>query len=369
MHLQHNNEPDLIQTLYSALTDRDGFHRFLEQLTLYIGGDAAELLVINRKPLRIEHIWYYGLSEELLSWYIDSNMVAVDVVINTAIRHKPGTFQTALSFVEESNPDEGSIRWEEEQGMLDAAWLVVESSETSSVVLTIQRTVEQGPFQENEIAALDRLVPYIRQAVALNRQLASRSEAASSLAAVIDVLPDATLVLDSYSTVLYSNKAAQLLLDRERSLAIRDERLSFSENELQSAFFLASTQVVRASIGREGHYTETLFLKRRGRQPLIFVLRSIESSELLAGGALVSIYEPGSRELPNADQIAGYFDLTWAEAQVCEQLVAGMDLQHIADTLGRKISTVRYQLKQVFQKTACTRQGELVSTILSALLR
>jgi DNA-binding CsgD family transcriptional regulator len=364
-----SNEPALIQHLYGALIDPAGFHHFLEALTLSIGGEAAELLVIRRNPLRVENVWYYGLSEELLQWYIGSDMIAVDIVINTAIRQAPGAFQTALTYVEETNPDEGSVRWEEEQGMLDAAWLVVESSADECVLLTIQRTVEQGAFQPHEIGALNRLAPYIRQAVGLNRQLASRSDASSSLAAIIDVLPDATLVLDSYSTVLHSNKAARALLDRERSLAIRDERLSFSETALQSAFFLASTQVVRASIGREGHYTETLFLKRAGRQPLIFVLRPIESSELLAGGALLTIYEPGHRQLPNAEQIAGYFELTVAESQVCEHLVAGMDLQAIADHLGRKISTVRYQLKQVFQKTACTRQGELVSSILAALLR
>lgn len=366
---QLNNEPELIQSLYGALTDSEGFHRFLEKLSISVGAQAAELIVVARHPLRIEHVWYYGLSDALLSWYIDNNMVEVDLVVNTAMKHKPGTFHTALSYLDESNPDQGSVRWEEDQGMLDAAWLVVESSASNSVLLTIQRTVEQGPFQADEIAFLDRLVPYIRQAVSLNRQLASRSDVSSSLAAVIDVLPDATVVLDSYATVLHFNKAAQIILQRENSLAIRNDRLNFTESDLQSAFFLASTQVVRASIGREGYYTETLFLKRAGRPPLIFVLRPIESSELLAGGALVTIYEPDNRSLPSAEHIAAYFELTPAEAQVCAQLVAGMDSQAIAEHLGRKVGTVRYQLKQVFQKTGCTRQGELVSTILSALLR
>lgn len=366
---QPNNEPELIQSLYGALTDSEGFHRFLEKLSISVGAQAAELIVVARHPLRLEHVWYYGLSDEILSWYIDNNMVEVDLVVNTAMKHKPGTFHTALSYLDESNPDQGSIRWEEDQGMLDSAWLVVESSASNSVLLTIQRTVEQGPFQADEIAFLDSLVPYIRQAVSLNRQLASRSDASSSLAAVIDVLPDATVVLDSYSTVLYSNRAARELLARERSLGIRDERISFSHSELQSAFFLASTHVVRASIGKADYFSETLFLKRPGREPLIFVLRPIESSELLSGGALVSIYDPGSRLLPSAEKIAGYFDLTAAEAKVCECLVGGMDVQTIAETLGRAVGTVRFQLKQVFQKTSCTRQGELVSTILLALLR
>tara|TARA_R100000365_G_C2724478_1_gene56153 strand:- start:708 stop:860 length:153 start_codon:yes stop_codon:yes gene_type:complete len=50
-------------------------------------------------------------------------------------------------------------------------------------------------------------------------------------------------------------------------------------------------------------------------------------------------------------------------------LVSGKDAQTISEQLGRSVATVRSQIKQVFQKTGCTRQGELISRILAALLR
>ena len=102
---------------------------------------------------------------------------------------------------------------------------------------------------------------------------------------------------------------------------------------------------------------------------MIFVIRPIENSELLAGGALVSVYEPDNRPLPTADHIAAYFDLTPAEAQVCAALISGTDAQTIRDQLGRSVSTVRSQIKQIFQKTGCSRQGELLSRILATWLR
>ncbi|MCK7596771.1 hypothetical protein M0G74_05730 [Microbulbifer sp. CAU 1566] len=57
------------------------------------------------------------------------------------------------------------------------------------------------------------------------------------------------------------------------------------------------------------------------------------------------------------------------EAQICESLANGQDIQTIADFRGRSVATVRNQLKKIFEKTGCTRQGELISRILSALLR
>lgn len=232
-------EPELIQSLYGALTEPDGFHCFLEKLAKSICGKAAELVVLRRDPLRIDHIWYYGLSDEFLNWYLDNDMVSIDVVIKHAVQQMPGLFQSANSLVVDAQFDPSLTKWLGEQGVVDAAYFVVESSASHSVILTIQRAVEHGIFQPHEIAVLNRLVPYIRQAVLLNRQMELRSEAASSLSAVIDVLPDATVILDSYSTVLHSNRAARALLERERSLAIRDERLSFSESDIQSAFFFS----------------------------------------------------------------------------------------------------------------------------------
>ncbi|MFD1217707.1 MULTISPECIES: helix-turn-helix transcriptional regulator [Microbulbifer] len=369
MTLALQNEPGLIQALYQSLTDREGFHTFLEKLTGAINGCAAQLLVVHRQPLRMEHLWYHGLSEEFINWYLENNMIAQDVVTNLAVKQAPGLFQPALPLLSDFQPDEDYSKWENEQDMLDSAWLVIDSTRTHSFVLTIQRTVAQGPYQQAELDALNRLVPHIRQTVHLYRQLETRSQAASSLAAVIDVLPDATFVLDSLATILYSNKAARDLIARERCLGIRDERFCFAENDVQSAFFRASAQVVRSSMGKEDYCCETLFLKREGRSPLIFVIRPIESSELLAGGALVSVYEPDNRSLPSVENIATYFDLTPAEAQVCERLVAGLDVQAIAEQLSRGVATVRSHIKQVFQKTGCSRQGELISRIMSALLR
>lgn len=364
-----HNEPDLIQALYRSLTHREGFHAFLEKLTNAIKGCAAQLLVINRQPLRMEHLWYHGLSEAFITWYLENNMIAQDVVTNQAVKQAPGLFQSALPLLPDFQPDEDYSKWENEQDMLDSAWLVVDNTRTHSFVLTIQRTVAQGPYQQAELDALNRLVPHIRQTVQLYRQLETRSKAASSLSAIIDVLPDATFVLDSLATVLYSNKAARELINRERCLSIRDERFNFAEKDVRSAFLRASAQVVRSSMGKEAYCSETLFLKREGRAPLIFVIRPIENSELLAGGALVSVYEPDNRPLPTADQIAAYFDLTPAEAQVCGALISGKSTQAISEQLGRSISTVRSQIKHIFQKTGCSRQGELISRILAALLR
>lgn len=72
---------------------------------------------------------------------------------------------------------------------------------------------------------------------------------------------------------------------------------------------------------------------------------------------------------PDAGMIRDYFSLTNAEAGVCEDLIKGVSLKGIASSRHKSEATVRSNLKQVFLKTGQSRQGQLISTILSSLLR
>lgn len=85
MTLELQNEHSLLQSLYGALTDREGFHGFLEKLVGIINGCASQLLVVRKHPLQMDHLWYHGLSGEFLSWYLENNMISQDVVTNQAV--------------------------------------------------------------------------------------------------------------------------------------------------------------------------------------------------------------------------------------------------------------------------------------------
>ncbi len=87
----------------------------------------------------------------------------------------------------------------------------------------------------------------------------------------------------------------------------------------------------------------------------------------LEDGWLMALVDNKQR-LPSAACIAARFELTPAEGRLCRMLVEGKSLAEVADLTSKSEATVRYQLKQVFRKTGWKRQGQLISTILLALL-
>lgn len=362
-------EPQLIHTLYVALTEKEGFHGFLDVLKKTINACAAELVVVRKTPLQLEHIWYAGLSQEFMEWYTSNNMIEHDLVVNHATYCSPGFFQTALSLIEKVKNQPDYDRWQQDQNMLDSAWLVVDATETHTTILAIQRTVEQGAYQPHEIKALNRLVPYIRQAVQLNQQLDKTLSTSHTLTSLVNALPKPSFVLNEQAEILFANAKAKQFLSQEERLQVKDKRLQFDERQHQEAFFKSSVQIIRASMGLDNFDSDVIMLKRDHASTLMLTLTPIDGGEQAFSGVLVTVYDSEQRQLPSAELIATYFGLSQAESQLCAGLVLGMSLKEIAENRHKSEATLRSYLKQIFLKTGVNRQSQLICAILSALMR
>lgn len=363
------NEGELIQCLYQSLQNQAGFHDFLARLQASVNGCAAQLSFIRRSPRAIEHIWYAGLSDEFIDWYVENNMIAHDAVTNYAVTQQPGNFRSALPLLEDGPPGDDYDRWESDLDMLDSAWLVVDASDQHLILLTVQRTVAQGPYLPAELQAMDRLIPFIRQTVSLAETFHQHPDSSKALSAIIELLAEAAFVFNNRGMLVLANQRGEQFLAREHCVALRQDRFAFLDEATQSAFFQTITRVGRTDVSGNGSDPETLVVKRPRRAPLLMTLRPLEHNDLLTGGVLVTVLDSELRTFPDAAMIRDYFSLSWAEAQLCEDLITGLSLKEIAARRHKSEATVRSYLKQVFMKTGQSRQGQLISVILSSLLR
>ncbi|MFV8571870.1 helix-turn-helix transcriptional regulator [Marinobacter sp. SBS5] len=334
-----------------------------------VDGCAAQLSFIRRTPRAIEHIWHAGLSDEFLTWYLDNNMIEHDAVTNHAVTQQAGTFNSALPLLHDGPPGDDYGRWESDQDMLDSAWLVVEASDSHITLLTVQRTYAQGAYQPEEIAAMNRLVPFIKQTVALAKKIHQHPEAAQTLSSIAELITDPAFILNNRGTLVTANQRGEQLLDQESCINLRHGRLYFETDQLRKSFFKAMARAAETVCSEDLALPETLIVKRHALSPLVMTIRPLEHNEILSGGVLVTIVDLKARALPSAEEIVKYFPLSAAEGKLCEGLVAGLSLKEIAEHHHKSEATVRSYLKQVFQKTGYNRQGQLISAILLSTLR
>ena len=91
--------------------------------------------------------------------------------------------------------------------------------------------------------------------------------------------------------------------------------------------------------------------------------------EIFAGSYALLVLTPvAAPTAPPIELMRSLFDLTPSEARVARGLAAGETLEEIAANGGVAISTVRSQLRQVLEKTGCTRQAEVVSLLANVSL-
>ena len=107
------------------------------------------------------------------------------------------------------------------------------------------------------------------------------------------------------------------------------------------------------------------------RAALVIHLIPIRRSahDIFAGSYALMVVTPVSAAAaPPLELMRSLFDLTPSEARVARGLAIGDTLDEIAAKGGVAISTVRSQLRQVLEKTGCTRQAELVSLLANVTL-
>jgi DNA-binding CsgD family transcriptional regulator len=231
-------------------------------------------------------------------------------------------------------------------------------------VLSIQRSIAQGPFSPREQQALAALSVRLSGVAALARALGfARAEAAL---AGFEASGCAVVLLDRFAKVLRINGAAQRLLGPDLNIA--------------RGWLVSSDHSAGATLDRALHallWTQAssalmppVVLPRRGRRPLLAYpmrLSAVSADALAPCQAVIVLVDLDARPRPPESALCASFGLTAAEARLAIRLATGKPLEQVADEIGVAYETARSQLKAIFAKTETHRQAELVAVMAQLL--
>jgi DNA-binding CsgD family transcriptional regulator len=191
---------------------------------------------------------------------------------------------------------------------------------------------------------------------------------------VLHCLPQPALMVDHTLSLLAANAAAWRLLASGCALMTRDGLLLCAKGAPQS---------------RLGAAVEALLTNPPRGEPLspcppssllrlnppydpsralilqLFALRrkGPRDGRAATGVALVLVHDLSARPVPDPAAVAQVFNLTPGEWRVARQLATGASAQSIAREHGVALSTVRSQIRTLFDKVGVKRQAELVATL------
>jgi DNA-binding CsgD family transcriptional regulator/PAS domain-containing protein len=242
-----------------------------------------------------------------------------------------------------------------------AALLAGESSE-HYVAMSLQRSAKEGPFEARDIAALDHILPHLRNAAVLAQRLAHMR--GYSMVDGLEVSGEPAILVDRQGRVLACNSQAQkvmgdgLTIQRGRVVAVKQ-----SENAALAGMIEAAC---RAGTLTEGWHKPLpiVLTSQTGAAPLVArVAPVLRSAGDLFGftGAIVMLTQLGGRNEVPEEVLRTLFGLTKREAQIMSMVGEAYSVEGIARALLVSREAVRFHLKAVFSKTGVHRQSELVA--------
>lgn len=244
------------------------------------------------------------------------------------------------------------------------------------VFWSVSTAADHRPLNPAELAFLDRLMPHLKRIIAANRRHFEFSLDNIVGYNLIDKLNQPVVLLNLAGQKVHQNQAAEYLISKYSGISFQENRLILPESDqskfddflykIESAFrydaeqfmhlnnvvFNISNTNVQFSVHFLASEKEISFFGIRPLLMLTFkenVVTVLKSKEQLKHKYLLSEAE-----------LKQNFRLTKREIELCGLFVNGLNLKNIASEMGLTESSIRTYLKNIFSKTQCTTQTELM---------
>lgn len=228
-----------------------------------------------------------------------------------------------------------------------------------TIVISIERTFERGPFEREFVDSLNTLRPHLARSALVSARLGLQR--AKGAAEALSALRLPALLLSETGAVVEANEWAQGLSDHVRYGP--GERLILNDRNAQE--ILAAGLKALGAPPADG--PRTFPLRDEVGKPLLILhlvpVRRTAHDIFGQSFALLFATPVASARAPSVDILRTLFDLTPAEARVAQRLAKGDTLDAVAEAHGVSVNTVRNQLRAILEKTGCTRQSELTALL------
>ena len=243
--------------------------------------------------------------------------------------------------------------------------------EGSYVAWAFADSVSRDGWGADQIEAVKRLLPHVRQFARVRQALVDARALGSSLAALLDSTGCGVIHLDRRGRIVEANDRARDILRQGHLLGGRHASLQ-SPHRRENVKLQALLRLALPRFGASGESGSISVKRRRGPTPLVVHLAPVGSyvSEQEVSGsrqvaALALIVDPFTPAWVNPDFVAASLNLTPAESRLAASLAAGRTLAEIAAEGGCSMGTIRWHLKRIFRKLGISRQVHLVRRVLA----
>lgn len=359
---------ELLEDLYNAAIEPDGWHAFLCRLSAQFHTGTASVRVTDVSAPLVYKSYTVGFAEEVNRLYVD-DAVDIDLFRDTLAAAPLGVIQASHHIVtdpafERSDHYERVFR---PNGNFYAMGAHFERWDNSAMYVGVHRPRADGPFSRRECETLQTFSPHLRRVARITRRLGEYERALGATRAALDGLPFGIWIVDRQLRYQWANAPAEeAVRTGALGVAVSGGRLALRDAALHSRLGTALDAL------NNGHGPVHTVALGTGGAALVLIdqeRRSASTDPVDTGGILVFLVDPARPTPLDNERLAKLYGLTPAEARLLAEFMRGFDLQESAARLGISIHTARAQMKASMQKVGVNRQSELMRKLLLGATR
>ena len=259
--------------------------------------------------------------------------------------------------------------WLSHAGSLNGLNVRLDGPDGTFITWVIAGPAKPAGWGSEQVAAIEHLLPHIRQFVRTRQVVAGARALGASLGGLLETTRIGVIHLDRRGRIIEANACALDLLRRRDGLIDQDgflaARLPTDDARLKGLLAQALP-----TLTNPGQSAGSLTLSRASAQPpLVVYLNPLTPRQMDLGfqeaAVLVLVTDASSRPRHDAEVVAAALGLSAAESQVAVMLSEGKTAGDIAEATGRRTGTVKVLTRRAYRKLGISRQTDLMRLVLS----
>ncbi len=238
--------------------------------------------------------------------------------------------------------------------------------------LSLLRPRRAGPFDREVRPLLLLLLPHLKRALQLHRQIAGLRSDSEAAIEVLDRVPAGVILFDRDGRPVLVNRTAREILDSNDGLTLQPGGLAAAvpaesavlDRLLQDAIEIAAGRSIFCDSG--GTLAVSRLSSRRSFLVFVTPLRPGRAKAPDPRPAAAVFITDPERKVHANGTLRRLYRFTPTEAEIAEKLIQGESLEQAAEELEITLNTARTHLKHLFTKTDTHRHRELLRVLLLA---
>jgi DNA-binding CsgD family transcriptional regulator len=362
----------LVAAIYDTALIQSAWSEILAKVSGFIGGSSATFYSQNASSRQAAQYVQWGSDPHYERLFFEKYYKLNPLAPATSFVDAGIVFsQSDLIPYEEFEKTRFYKEWVAPQGFVDVIGANLEKSATSAAMFAIRRNATHGRVDAECRRKLELVVPHLRRAVLIGNVINNHKMTAAALNDTFMALADAVFLVDPRARIVFTNAAADGLL--------RDGKIVRGLRANLAAVDAKANRLLQEAIASSGDHGTDVVAKgvavsvfspgmERWLAHVLPLTASTRDEASIPDAATAAVFiRRASVETPTAlETVAKLYKLTAMEVRVLQAVVEIGGAPVTADALGISETTVKTHLRNLFQKTDCRRQADLVKLVAGA---